>query len=80
MPKSIVERVRAAQAAQEKARKAAEYKAGEPQRRSAAARVGTQVRRDNRIDALVDGRAEPRTAEEFRIRDRVDFGDMGDES
>lgn len=65
--KSIHERVRAALAAQEKARKAAEYKAGEPQRRSAAARVAAEVRKENRLDALLSGRAEPRTLDEFRM-------------
>lgn len=75
MAKSIQERVRAAQAAQDKARKDAEYKAGEAARRSAAARYGAQVRKDNRIDTVIDGRVEPRTAEEFRILDRVEFGD-----
>lgn len=70
--KSIHERVRAAQAAQEKARKAAEYKAGESQRRSDAARVAADVRKDNRLDALLSGRSEPRTLKEYQTVARLE--------
>jgi len=73
MPKSIHERVRAAQAAADKARKATEYKAGESQRRATAARYAADVRKDKRIDDLLAGRAQPRTAEEFRVLDRAEF-------
>lgn len=73
--KSIRERVRAAQAAQDKARKDAEYKSGESARRSQAARYAAQTRKDNRIVAVLDGHAQPRTAEEFRMLDRVEFSD-----
>lgn len=66
MAKSIYERVRAEQATREKARKAAEYKTGESQRRSDAARVAADVRKDNRLDALLSGRAEPRTLKEYQ--------------
>lgn len=73
--KSIHERVRAAQAAQDKARKAAEYKAGEAARRSQAARVAADTRKERRIDDLLDGRTEPRTLAEYQMLDRADFGD-----
>lgn len=65
--KSIYARVRAAQAEAEKARKAAQYKAGEPARRSDAARTAADVRKENRLDALLTGRAEPRTLKEYQI-------------
>lgn len=82
MAKSIHERARAAIAAREKARKAAEYKAGEAQRRSDAAKFAAQVRKDNRIDAVIEGRAEPRTSAEQVMLDRMDFGvdDIDDRS
>lgn len=73
--KSIQERVRAAQAAQDKARKALEDKAGAPERRSQAARFAAQVRKDNRIDAVIEGRVMPRNAEEFRALDRAEGWD-----
>lgn len=76
MAKSIHERVRAAQAAAEKARKDAEHKAGEPARRSQGARLATQTRRDNRIDALIEWRAEPRTLAEYQLLDRAEFGEF----
>lgn len=72
MAKSIHERVRMARAAQEKARKAAEYKAGESQRRSDAARYAAEVRKDNRIDAVLTGRADPRTLAEYRMIDGLE--------
>ncbi len=73
--KSIQERVRAQLAAQEKAAKAAEYKAGESARRSMGARVAADVRKENRIDAILDGRIEPRTRDEFAIAYHAEFGD-----
>lgn len=75
MPKSIQERVRATQAARERAQKLAEYKAGAAQRRSDAARYAAQVRKDNRIDAVIAGDAEPRTRAEQAILDRVYFSE-----
>lgn len=78
MPKSIHERVRAAQAAQAKARATEAHKAAEPARRSVAARMGAQTRKDNRLDAVIEGRVEPRTADEYRALDRAEF--WGDES
>lgn len=76
MAKSIHERARAAIAAREKARKAAEYKAGEPARRSVAARMSAQVRKDNRIDAIIAGRVIPRNACEdaLQFQAGVDLG------
>jgi len=71
---NIYERVRKQQAAAEKARKAAEYKAGESERRSAAGRYAAAVRADQRIDAIVDGRAQPRNFREQLIADRAEFG------
>lgn len=79
MAKSIQERVRAAQAAQDKARKALEDKASAPERRSQAARFAAQVRKDNRVDALIDGREEPRTAAEFRLIDCAEIGEAFDD-
>jgi len=73
--KSIHERIRAAQAAQDKARKAAEYKAGEGQRRSVAARQAAEVRKDNRLDALLNGRVEPRTLKEYKAMSRIEDDD-----
>jgi hypothetical protein len=67
--KSIQDRVRAAQAAQDKARKLAEYQEGAAERRSQAARFAAQTRKDNRVDALIDGRAEPCTLAEAEISD-----------
>lgn len=74
MAKSIHERVRAAIAKREAAAKAAEYKAGEHQRRSSAARFAAQAHKDDRLDAVIDGRAEPRTREELEAFDRLMFG------
>jgi hypothetical protein len=73
--KSIHERVRALLAQQEKARSAAEYKAGEHERRLAAGRFAASVRADKRIDALLDGRVEPRSLRELQILDRAEFGE-----
>lgn len=76
MAKSIQERVRAAQAAQDKARKAAEHKAGESDRRAQGARFAALTRKDNRRDALLEGRAEPRTLAEFQLLERAEFGEF----
>lgn len=65
MSKSLTERVRARIAKQDAARKAAEYKAGEHARRSAAARISARARQDARIDAVIGGRAEPQNAREL---------------
>ncbi len=73
--KSIQERVRATLAAQEKARKIAEYKVDEPARRSMAARVVADVRKEKRFDAIYSGKAEPRTRAERDFADRVEFGE-----
>lgn len=74
MPKSIQQRVLAAQAAQAKTREAAEYKAGEAERRSKAAKLAAAIRKDERIDAVLTGREDPRTLAEFRMLDRLEFG------
>lgn len=79
MAKSIQERVRAQIAKQDQARKAAEYKAGEHDRRSSAARFAAQARKDNRLDAVIEGRAEPRTRAELDAWTRVEFGSDFDE-
>lgn len=76
MPKSIHERVRAAIAQQDAARKAAEYKAGEHERRSSASRFAAQARKDDRLDAVINGRAEPRTRAEFDALDLAEFGPL----
>ncbi len=73
--KSIHERVRAELARQDKARKAAEYKAGEAARRSAAGRLAADVKRDIRIDGLVAGTIEPRSQADWDILDRLHFGE-----
>lgn len=75
MPKSIHERVRAKIAAQEKARQALVYKAEEHARRSQAARVVAEVRRERRINDLLDGRVEPRNSKEFEILGRLYEGE-----
>jgi hypothetical protein len=72
MPKSIHERIRAAQMAREKALKALEYKAGEHARRSNAARTSNEIRREKRVQELIDGSREPMTAEDHRILDRLE--------
>lgn len=70
--KSIYERVRAAQAKAEKARKAAEYKAREPERRAAAGRFAADVRRERGIDrARETGVARNRAEREALLRDLV---------
>jgi hypothetical protein len=70
--KTIYERVRAAQAKAEKARKAAEYKAGEPERRAAAGRFAADVRRERGIDrALETGIARNRTERNALLRELV---------
>ena len=76
MAKSIQERVRAAIAKREKDAKAAEYKAGESERRSSAARFAAQARKDERLDAVISGRAEPRTRAEYDALDRAEFLDL----
>ncbi len=73
--KSIQERVRAQLAAQEKARKAAEYKAGESERRSMGARVAADVRREKRFDAIYHGDTEPRTRAELALLMRMELGE-----
>jgi hypothetical protein len=75
MPKSIQERVRAAIAKQDASRKAAEYKAGEHDRRSQAARFAAAVRRDQRDDDIIRGRAIPRNAREDALQCRALYGD-----
>lgn len=72
MSRSIYDRVRAAQAAQAKAQKAAEYKAGESVRRSQAAKVAAEVRAERRLDALLSGEVEPRNMREVHLLDRMD--------
>lgn len=75
MAKSLAQRVAATLAKNEKARAAAEYKAGEPQRRRMAARVAADTRAENGIErAVKTGVA--RNARELRA---IDW-DMGFES
>jgi hypothetical protein len=76
MPKSIQQRVRAAIAKREKDAKAAEYKAGESARRSHSARVAAEVRKENRMDAVLSGKADPRTRAEFDALDMAEFGEF----
>jgi hypothetical protein len=76
MAKSLAQRVAATLAKQEKERQAAERAATAPARRSAAARQAAAVRRDNRDDALIEGRVEPRNAREQAIVDSYHFGDL----
>ena len=71
---NIYERVRKAQAAAERARKAAEYKAGEHHRRSSAAHVAAEIRREARDQAICDGAVEPRNAREGALQMRALFG------
>lgn len=75
--KTIQERVRAQLAKAERDRKAAEYKAGESARRSTAARIAADVRKDNRLYAVLEGRAEPKTRAEIDALMRLesDFED-----
>lgn len=80
MSKSIYERVRTQIAKQDAARKAAEYKRGEHERRSYAAKVAAEVRRERRDDDIVNGRAEPRNAREDELQFRALFGDVEDEA
>lgn len=75
MTKSIQDRVRAELARQDKARKAAEYKAGESARRSDAARCAADTRKDQRLDDLIAGKVEPRNVRELDIVNRVEFGE-----
>lgn len=72
MAKSIQERVRAAQAKATKEREALEHKAGESARRSDAARMAAQTRKDNRIDSLIRGEVSPRNRAEAEIMDRFE--------
>jgi hypothetical protein len=80
--KSIYTRVRAAQARLDKERAAAEYKAGEYARRVRAGHLAAETRRERRIDDLLEGRAKPRTAADFRILDRAEglYEDLLDEA
>lgn len=73
---SIYERVRRELARQDKARKAAEHKQGEHARRSAAARISAEIRRENRDDQIISGHAMPRNAreDELQFRACVDLG------
>lgn len=72
MAKSIYERVRAAQAKAEKARKAADYKAGEASRRAAAGRFAADVRRERGIErALETGIARNHAEREALFADLV---------
>jgi hypothetical protein len=70
--KSIYERVRAAQAKAEKERKAAEWKAGEADRRSAAGRFAADVKRELGIErALETGVARNRAERDALYHDLV---------
>ncbi len=72
MAKSIYERVRAAQAKAEKERKAAEYKAGESERRAAAGRFAADVKRERGIErALETGVARNRAERDALYRDLI---------
>lgn len=72
---NIYERVRAQIAKQDKARKAAEYKAGEHERRSRGARIAAEVRRENRDQGIIEGRIEPRNQREDDLQFEALFGD-----
>jgi hypothetical protein len=78
MAKSIHERVRAAVAKREQDAKRAEYKAGESQRRSRAARVAAKVRAENRFDRVLRHELEPANRREQEALDRQDYG-IGDD-
>jgi hypothetical protein len=73
---NIYERVRKAQAAAEKAAKAAEYKAGESARRSQAGRVAASIKRDTRMERVLSGEVEPRTAAEYDAWIRASEGPL----
>jgi hypothetical protein len=68
---SIQDRVRNQLAKIEKDRKAAERKAerkaGEHSRRSHAARMAHEMRKDQRIEDLISGKVQPRNSEEQMI-------------
>jgi hypothetical protein len=73
MAKTLAQRVAATLAANEKARGAAEYKAGEPARRSMAARVAADTRKEHGIErAIRTGIA--RNKQEQRALDYMEGG------
>jgi len=74
MSLSMQEKFRRNQAKREKAVKAAEYKAGEHARRSAAARIAAEVRADARLDDVINGKVAPRNEREQRAYDREFYG------
>lgn len=71
---NIYQRVRKAQAKLEAARKAAEYKAGESLRRSRAARLAADIRREARDEAIIRGDVMPRNDREDDLQWRALFG------
>jgi hypothetical protein len=73
MTKSIHERVRAQLAKAEREAKARENKAHDA-RMSRLERA--DLKREERIDALIAGTVEPRNAEEFAIQTRALYGDF----
>ena len=77
--KSIYQRVRAAQKKQADERLAAEYKAGETLRWARAARMAAEMRRENPLDDVLEGRAEPRTRAELDALTRSELGADFDE-
>lgn len=74
MAKSIYTRVREAQARADREREAAEYRAGAHERRVRAGRLAAEIRKDQHIDSLIEGTVEPRTATDFAILDRAEYG------
>ena len=72
------EKFRRGQAKREKDAKAAEYKSHESERRSYAARMAAQVRREKRDIDLIEGRATPRNEREDDLQFRALYGYVED--
>lgn len=73
---TIRDRVARTLAKAEKARKAAEYKAGEPARRRSVAHFAKIARQERREEGLLSGAIKPRNAQELELVLRAEMDEF----